>query len=92
MRLRNIVRWRTKKQRWRSTSLICRVHSLGLTPQSEHYERFRRGEPTHRYLGSVSSSCPLLLEATQLVQLVDARSNNGSPIGKIQEARGGLPQ
>src|SRR4029434_423096 len=25
MRLRNIVRWRTKKQRWRSTSLICRV-------------------------------------------------------------------
>ena len=37
-------------------------------------------------------SCPLLLEATQLVQLVDARSNNGSPIGKIQEARGGLPQ
>jgi hypothetical protein len=25
MRLRSIVRWRTKKQRWRSTSLICRV-------------------------------------------------------------------
>ena len=24
MRLRNIVRWRTKKRRWRSTSLICR--------------------------------------------------------------------
>jgi hypothetical protein len=33
-----------------------------------------------------------LLEAAQLVQLVDARSNNGSAIGKIREARGGLPQ
>ncbi len=68
MRLRSIVRWRTKKQPWRSTFLMSRVSRLGMWTLEIKLAR-------NRLANAQASILSVLIWASAMIRVLNGLAN-----------------